>query len=72
MRPQDNLFLQIDAMDNSKSYVPRTLENAKELVGAERLPSKISGVLLHSGSYQDRRRIDFYINHDQVHSHKFY
>ena len=56
----------LDAMDNSKSYVPRTLENAKDLVGADRLPSKISGVLMYSGLYKDGRSVHFYTNHDQV------
>ena len=53
-------------MDNQKSYVPRTLEKAKESVGTERLPSKISGVIAYSGWYKGQRKVLFYINHDQV------
>ena len=78
--PEDNLYLQIDGMDNSKviqkwflqlsksisfqSYLPRYLENAKELVGAERLPSKISGCIITNGLYEGNQKILFFINHD--------
>ena len=64
--PTDNLFLQVDGMDNSKSYLPRYVENAKELTGSERLPSKISGCIIYSGMYEAKRKILFYLNHDQV------
>ena len=53
-------------MDNKKSYAPRTLEKAKAFEGTERLPSKITGVLAYSGWYKEKRKIWFYINHDQV------
>jgi hypothetical protein len=62
--PNDSLFIQLDGMDNRKSYVPRFLENSKKLVGTERLPSKISGAILWSGLYEDKRKDIFYINHD--------
>ena len=62
--PNDSLFIQLDGMDNSKSYVPRFLENSKKLVGTERLPSKISGAIMWSGLYEDKRKDIFYINHD--------
>ena len=62
--PADNLFIQVDGMDNSKSYLPRFLENAKELVGAERLPSKIYGCIITSGFYEGNQKILFFINHD--------
>ena len=52
-------------MDNSKSYLPRFLENAKRLVGIERLPSKITGAIIWSGSYLEKRKDCFFINHDQ-------
>ena len=48
----------------SKSYLPRFLENSKKLVGTERLPSKISGCILWSGLYKEKRKDIFYINHD--------
>ena len=62
----ENLFLQIDSMDNSKSYLPRYLEHAKEYQGTERLPTKITGGLIHSGCYQEKRKVMLFINHEQV------
>ena len=58
--------IQVDGMDNSKSYLPRFLEKTKENQGTERLPSKISGCIIYSGYYEHKRKIMFYINHDQV------
>ena len=52
-------------MDNSKSYLPRYLQNSKDLVGTERLPTKITGLIIHSGSYQEeKRKCLFFLNHD--------
>ena len=48
-----------------QSYLPRFLEHSKELVGKERLPSKISGCIITSGFYDGNQKIMFYINHDQ-------
>ena len=62
--PGDNLFIQVDGMDNSKSYCPRYLENSKELAGTERLPTKIYGGLIWSGFYEEKRKIYFFLNHD--------
>ena len=62
--PSDNLFIQIDGMDNSKSYLPRYLEHSKDLVQKERLPTKISGCIIHSGWYEEKRKVLFYLNHD--------
>ena len=62
--PQDNIFIQVDGMDNAKSYCPRYLENSKELVGTERLPTKIYGGLVWSGFFEERRSITFFLNHD--------
>ena len=59
-------MIQVDGMDNSKSYLPRHLEKTKENQGTERLPSKISGCILYSGLYEHKRKVVFYINHDQV------
>ena len=66
VRPTDHLLLQVDGMDNHKSYLPRYLQNAKELQGTERLASKISGCILWSGLYEAKRKLVFYLNHDQV------
>ena len=53
-------------MDNSKSYLPRYLEHAKEYQGTERLPTKVTGGLIHSGCYQSKRKVMFFLNHEQV------
>ena len=58
--------VQVDGMDNSKSYLPRFLEKTKANQGTERLPTKISGCIVYSGYYEHKRKILFYINHDQV------
>ena len=62
--PSDNLFVQIDGMDNSKSYLPRYLELSKDQAQKERLPSKISGCNIYSGWYEHKRKVLFYLNHD--------
>ena len=78
--PEDNLFIQCDGMDNAKvvflfivvtqiqhcvqSYLPRYLENSKQLVGTERLPTKITGCNIYSGFYEVKRKCIFYLNHD--------
>ena len=62
--PRDHLFLQIDSMDNSKSYLPRYLENSKDQVQKERLPTKITGCTMYNGLYEQNRKILFYLNHD--------
>ena len=63
--PDDYLFLQFDGMGSYNSLIPRYLDNSKSLVGTERLPSKITGCILWSGKYQDKRKDIFYINHEQ-------
>ena len=62
--PSDNLFIQVDGMDNRKSYCPRYMENSKEQAGTERLPTKISGCIIWSGFYEEKRKILFFLNHD--------
>jgi hypothetical protein len=62
--PSDHLFLQIDGMDNSKSYLPRYLEKSKDQAQKERLPTKISGCLMYNGWYENNRKVMFYLNHD--------
>ena len=68
--PSDNLFIQCDGMDNSKNYLPRFLENSKEFVGTERLPTKITGCIIYSGNYEAKRKVLFFLNHD--HFGEFY
>ena len=62
--PKDHLFVQIDSMDNSKSYLPRYLENSKDQIQKERLPTKITGCTLYSGLYEENRKVLFFLNHD--------
>ena len=62
--PSDNLFIQIDAMDNTKSYLPRYKVSSKDQVGKERLVSKISGCIISNGFYEHQRKVLFFINHD--------
>ena len=59
------IILQVDGMDNKKSYIPRLLVKSKELTGTERLASKISGCIIYSSWYEHKRKCLFYVNHDQ-------
>lgn len=59
------MCIQIDSMDNQKSYLPRFLENGKHVSGLFRIPCKITGVIVHSGFLPDRRTVRFYCNHTQ-------
>ena len=63
--PSDSIVLQLDGMDNSKSYCPRMKEKSKKFAGILRLPTKIQGCIIYSGHYQTKRKILFYLNHDQ-------
>ena len=62
--PNDALILQVDGMDNSKSYCPRMKEKTKKFAGILRLPTKIQGCIIYSGHYESKRKILFYLNHD--------
>ena len=62
--PSDNLFLQVDSMDNNKSYLPHYLERSKDLVQKERLPSKITGCTMYNAWYEKKRKVVLFINHD--------
>ena len=62
--PNDAVCLQIDGMDNSKSYCPRMQEKSKKFAGILRLPTKIQGCIIYSGHYTDKRKTVFYLNHD--------
>ena len=53
-------------MNNKSSFIPRFLYKSKEVSGAERLVTKISGCIITSGWYVEKRKCLFYINHDQV------
>ena len=64
--PEDNIVLQVDSMDNAKSYLPHYVEKTKENQGTERLASKITGCIIYSRKYEGNRKIVFYINHDHV------
>ena len=62
--PNDAIILQLDGMDNSKSYCPRMKEKTKKFAGILRLPTKIQGCIIYSGHYELKRKILFYLNHD--------
>ena len=61
--PSDNLFVAIDGMDNSKSYIPRFNVKTKKL-GSWKLPSKITGAVISSGKFVGGRKVKLYVNHD--------
>ena len=63
--PNDSVILQLDGMDNSKSYCPRMKEKSKKFAGLLRLPTKIQGCIIYSGHYEEKRKLIFYLNHDQ-------
>ena len=63
--PNDAVCLQVDGMDNSKSYCPRMKEKSKKFAGILRLPTKIQGCIIYSGHYLEKRKTVFYLNHDQ-------
>jgi hypothetical protein len=63
--PAEYLMFQLDDMDNAKSYLPRCVEPGKKLGKLARVPSKITGCITSSGHYQDGRKIQFLINHNQ-------
>ena len=58
-------MIQLDDMDNAKSYLPRCVEPGKKLGKLARVPSKITGCIITSGHYQDGRKITFLVNHNQ-------
>ena len=63
--PSECCFIQIDDMDNKKSYIPHSPHVGKSLCGLFRLPSKITGCIVWSGDYREDRKVNFYINHNQ-------
>ena len=62
--PRDHLVLQLDGMDNTKSYCPRDLIKGKHDVNKPTLPTKIQGCIIYSGYYDTNRRIIFYLNNN--------
>ena len=62
--PDSRLLIQLDDMDNSKSFIPRILEPGKKTSTIFKLPSKITGTIMHSSHYPQNRKINFYINHN--------
>ena len=54
--PREYLALQIDDMDNTKSYLPKILEPGKKLVNMNKLKSKITGCIMNNGLYE---RMDY-------------
>ena len=52
-------------MTKWKSALPRYLENAKDLQSTPRLASIITGGIIWSGIYPEKRKDIFFINHEQ-------
>ena len=64
MFADDNMFMQIDSMDNNKSLIPRYLVLSKDVAQKERLPAKVTGCTIYSGMYEQKRKVFMFINHD--------
>ena len=64
-QPKTWFGMQIDDMDNSKSYLPKLTENYKSLVSTTRLKTKITGCIIVSSLYENNRKCHFFTNHDQ-------
>ena len=62
--PDSRLFVQLDDMDNMKSYIPRILEPGKKTSKIFKLPSKITGTIMYSSFYPLKRKINFFVNHN--------
>ena len=52
-------------MSKWQSALPRYRENEKGLQGTERLATVITGGIIWSGVYPDKRRDIFFLNHEQ-------
>ena len=62
--PEGRLLIQLDDMDNMKSYLPRVLEQGKKTSKLFKLPSKITGTIMYSSFYPANRKINIFINHN--------
>ena len=62
--PRDHLVIQLDGMDNSKSYCPRFMIKGKRDVNKPTLPTKIQGCIVYSSLYEHKRKVIFYLNHN--------
>ena len=62
--PEEYITIFVDGMDNSKSYCPRLQETMKSMAGFFHLPTKITGVIICSSKYPQKRKIMFFVNHD--------
>ena len=63
--PENNIFLQVDDMDNHKSHLPQSPVIGKTSGSLFRLPTKVTGCIIWSGKYPQNRKVVFFINHDQ-------
>ena len=52
-------------MTKWKSALPRYLENSKDLQSTPRLASIITGGIIWSGIYPEKRKDIFFLNHEQ-------
>ena len=62
--PDQFFSIFIDGMDNMKSNLPRFEEKTKKLANFFKLPSKVTGALVYSSRYPERRKVKMIINFD--------
>ena len=66
MTDPNHIYIQIDGMDNSKSFLPHVAQKRKSTCGIYKLPTKITGVIIWSKIYgNSNRKVICYIDHDQ-------
>ena len=61
----ENLGIQFDDMDQTKTNVPKFAERSKSLQNFNQLKNHCTGVIVHSGLYPENRSVHFYLNQDQ-------
>ena len=61
----ENLGLQFDDMDQTKTNIPKFSERSKTLQNFNQLKTHCTGVIVHSGLYPENRSVKFYLNNDQ-------
>ena len=63
--PDENLGIQFDDMDQTKTNLPRFSERSKSQSNFCQLKTHLTGVIVHSGLYESKRCVHFYLNNDQ-------
>ena len=63
--PKENLGIQFDDMDQTKTNLPRFSERAKSQSNFRQLKTHCTGVIIHSGLYDSNRNVHLILNNDQ-------